>query len=81
LGAISALKPPWPFIPDLSSGAFWLFHVMRLIPNIPILVKREGRRGFPEPKRLDTPLPHGIVNESSFRSSEGRDGYEKQKRR
>jgi hypothetical protein len=25
---LSALKPPWPFIPALPSGAFWLFHVI-----------------------------------------------------
>jgi hypothetical protein len=24
---LSALKPPWPFIPALPSGAFWLFHI------------------------------------------------------
>jgi hypothetical protein len=28
---LSALKPPWPFIPALPSGAFWLFHVKLVI--------------------------------------------------
>jgi len=25
---LSVFKTPWPFIPALPNGAFWLFHVM-----------------------------------------------------
>jgi hypothetical protein len=42
---LSALKPPWPFIPALPSGAFWLFHVTPLTGNSQLPRRRGWVRG------------------------------------